>query len=92
MENISTNSQSTIIFASCKSWHRPLFESLKSKFDLNWIYMPMPSQLDDIVDVATPKYIFFLHWNWLAQKIWEKYEYICFHMTDVPYGHGGSPL
>jgi methionyl-tRNA formyltransferase len=93
MENIITNSQLTIIFASCKSWHKPLFESLKSKFDLNWIYVSTPSELDDIVDIANLKYIFFLHWNWLVpKKIWEKHECVCFHMTDVPYGRGGSPL
>lgn len=37
--------------------------------------------------------IFFLHWNWLVpQEIVGKYECINFHMTDVPYGRGGSPL
>jgi methionyl-tRNA formyltransferase len=93
MENIRSNFHKDIIFASCKSWHKPLFESLKSKFDFNWMYVSMPSELDGVVDATNPKYIFFLHWNWLVpERIWKKYECVCFHMTDVPYGRGGSPL
>jgi methionyl-tRNA formyltransferase len=39
------------------------------------------------------RYIFFLHWNWLVhENLWKNYECVCFHMTDVPYGRGGSPL
>jgi methionyl-tRNA formyltransferase len=39
------------------------------------------------------RYIFFLHWNWLVpEHLWQNYECVCFHMTDVPYGRGGSPL
>jgi methionyl-tRNA formyltransferase len=42
---------------------------------------------------SNPKYIFFLHWNWLVpESIWKNHECVCFHMTDVPYGRGGSPL
>ena len=40
-----------------------------------------------------PRYIFFPHWSWYIQpEIFEHYECILFHMTDVPYGRGGSPL
>lgn len=28
----------------------------------------------------------------MPQSVWEKNECVCFHMTDVPYGRGGSPL
>ena len=35
----------------------------------------------------------FLHWSWkVPAEILETYECVCFHMTDVPYGRGGSPL
>lgn len=93
MEDIRSNVNKNIIFASCKSWHKPFFESLKSKFDLNWIYVSTPIELDRAVDAVNFKYIFFLHWNWLVpETIWKQYECVCFHMTDVPYGRGGSPL
>ncbi|MBQ7470351.1 MAG: methionyl-tRNA formyltransferase [Pseudobutyrivibrio sp.] len=40
-----------------------------------------------------PKYIFFPHWSWIIPKdIYENFECIVFHMTDLPFGRGGSPL
>ena len=40
-----------------------------------------------------PDYIFFPHWSWIiSSDIYQKYESIVFHMTDLPYGRGGSPL
>jgi methionyl-tRNA formyltransferase len=40
-----------------------------------------------------PDYIFFLHWSYVIPKdIFEKFNCILFHMTDLPYGRGGSPL
>lgn len=93
MDEIDSNFQACVIFASCKSWHMPLFESLRSKFDWKLMYVSTPSELDDVIDKAHPRYIFFLHWNWLVpETIWKQHECVCFHMTDVPYGRGGSPL
>jgi len=40
-----------------------------------------------------PKYIFFPHWSWkIPSAIFKKYECVIFHMTDLPFGRGGSPL
>lgn len=40
-----------------------------------------------------PKYIFFPHWSWIIpEEIYSNYECVIFHMTDLPYGRGGSPL
>jgi methionyl-tRNA formyltransferase len=93
MDNIDSSFQVSVIFASCKPWHKPLFEHLKSKFDFNWIFVSTPSELDDVIIGNNPRFIFFLHWNWLVPEIiWKQHECVCFHMTDVPYGRGGSPL
>lgn len=38
-------------------------------------------------------YIFFLHWSIIIpEKIYTNYRCVVFHMTDLPYGRGGSPL
>ena len=38
-------------------------------------------------------FIFFLHWSELISKeIYDNYRCIVFHMTDLPFGRGGSPL
>lgn len=40
-----------------------------------------------------PKYIFFPHWSWIIPKgVYENFECIVFHITDLPFGRGGSPL
>ncbi|HHT9112412.1 MAG: methionyl-tRNA formyltransferase [Planctomycetes bacterium] len=40
-----------------------------------------------------PKYVFFPHWSYIIpSEIYENFECIIFHMTDVPFGRGGSPL
>ena len=40
-----------------------------------------------------PEYIFFPHWSWIIpREIYSKFTCIIFHMTDLPYGRGGSPL
>lgn len=45
------------------------------------------------IEQINPKYIFFPHWSWkIPKEIYENYNCIVFHMTDLPYGRGGSPL
>ncbi|MBU3585138.1 hypothetical protein [Polynucleobacter sp. AM-26B4] len=40
-----------------------------------------------------PKYVFFPHWSWIIpEEIHMKFDCVIFHMTDLPYGRGGSPL
>jgi methionyl-tRNA formyltransferase len=45
------------------------------------------------VQQLQPEYIFFLHWSHLIRpEIYKNFESVVFHMTDLPYGRGGSPL
>ena len=40
-----------------------------------------------------PEWIFFPHWSWIiSEEIYENFRCVIFHMTDLPYGRGGSPL
>ena len=40
-----------------------------------------------------PKYVFFPHWSYIIKpEIYENFNCIIFHMTDLPFGRGGSPL
>lgn len=40
-----------------------------------------------------PRYVFFPHWSYIIpEEIYSNFECIIFHMTDVPFGRGGSPL
>lgn len=67
---------------------------MKRRFPADdWVLVDTPQELDAAVKQNSPRYIFLLHWNWiLPEKIWSNWDCICFHMTDLPYGRGGSPL
>ncbi|MCR8913700.1 methionyl-tRNA formyltransferase [Marinobacter panjinensis] len=83
------------IMATSKPWHKPMADSFFGG-PTGFLWANTPEQLTDIVQSNNGdniRYIFFLHWNWLVpEELWKTYECVCFHMTDVPYGRGGSPL
>lgn len=60
----------------------------------NWYLVKHKEEMTlEFIESINPRYIFFPHWNWIVpSNIISKYESVCFHMTDVPYGRGGSPL
>ena len=59
-----------------------------------WRYIGSPDEFSAaLASDFAPKYLFFLHWSRkVPREIIENFECVCFHMTDVPYGRGGSPL
>jgi methionyl-tRNA formyltransferase len=82
------------IVAGCKSWHRRVFDETLCKLAGEWHYVGDTEQLSAArVRELRPHYAFFLHWSWkVPPEILDEVECVCFHMTDVPYGRGGSPL
>ena len=86
--------QQRYLVAGCKPWNRRVFDDILSKLDGQWRYVGGPGELSlETVREFGPRYIFFLHWSWkVPNEILEELECVCFHMTDVPYGRGGSPL
>jgi methionyl-tRNA formyltransferase len=81
------------IVAGCKEWNRQAFEILTQGRDEAWHFVRNEDELRSALATTSPRYIFFLHWNWrVPAEVWGKVECVCFHMTDVPYGRGGAPL
>ena len=82
------------LVAGSKPWNRRVFEEVIRKFPGRWEFVSSPEELTlDRVRKIRPRYIFFLHWSWkVPGQIVARHECVCFHMTDVPYGRGGSPL
>lgn len=77
-----------------KSWNREIFDKKIKKYPGKWFFITKPAELKEKkIKKLNPRYIFFLHWSWkVPENIIKNYECVCFHMTDVPYGRGGSPL
>jgi methionyl-tRNA formyltransferase len=47
----------------------------------------------EVIEKIQPDFLFFPHWSYIIpQSVFEKYNCIVFHMTDLPFGRGGSPL
>ena len=56
---------------------------IKSKDDLTY----------DNLKKINPEYVFFAHWSYIIPaEIYENFNCVIFHMTDLPFGRGGSPL
>lgn len=84
----------TYIVLGSKSWNRRVFEERIRRLPGNWHFICDPKELKvKRVRELAPAALFFLHWSWkVPNELVRDFECICFHMTDVPYGRGGSPL
>ena len=85
---------SCYVLLSEKKWHDQLFLNLSNSANLNWIRIDDKQKFTiEELDKINPQKIFIPHWSYIIpSNIYEKYECIVFHMTDLPYGRGGSPL
>ena len=86
----------TIIIATIKEWNIKNYFALKEKYKKEFHFELVTNHEEltlEYVQQLNPKYIIFPHWSWIIPKeIYKNYECIVFHMTDLPYGRGGSPL
>ncbi|REL34817.1 methionyl-tRNA formyltransferase [Thalassotalea euphylliae] len=82
------------IVATIKPWNIAQFHQHQATLPGNWHLISEPKQLTvAYLEAIKPKYIFFPHWSWLVpQSIISQFNCVAFHMTDLPYGRGGSPL
>jgi len=85
---------SAYIVATMKDWNISNFHRLASKKGEDWWLIDSKKDLTlENISLLNPRYIFFPHWSWIIPKeIYSNFECIVFHMTDLPFGRGGSPL
>lgn len=85
---------SNYIVATIKPWNIDAFHRHVKDMPGQWMLLTRQEELTiDIIESFKPRYIFFPHWSWIvSEKILTAVECVCFHMADVPYGRGGSPL
>ncbi|WP_421775359.1 methionyl-tRNA formyltransferase [Gracilimonas sp.] len=84
-----------VILVSEKPWHDQLFEDLNSeKYELDCIRIENKEKLTyEFCKEFSPDWIFIPHWSYLIpEDIFKNFRCVVFHMTDLPYGRGGSPL
>ena len=84
----------TYIVAGSRPWNRKVFDRSISTLPGQWTFVANPEELSaEHVHALAPRYLFFLHWSWkVPDEIVSRHECVGFHMTDLPFGRGGSPL
>ena len=93
IETSAEQNETAYLVAGCKSWNREAFDRLSPSLPGNWYYAGDRDKLTAAITRLKPSKVFFLHWSWIVpQEILQQTECVCFHMTDLPYGRGGSPL
>lgn len=85
---------SRIVIATPHERHNGLEQSLRERLGLNVLRVRDPVHLQpDALRAFQPDYVFFPHWSWMIPaEVHEAFECVIFHMTDLPFGRGGSPL
>lgn len=85
----------TNIIVSEKSWNQNLVKELTKKCpSYDWISICQKSNFNTkFLNQFDVEKIFIPHWSYIINdNIYDNYECIVFHMTDLPFGRGGSPL
>lgn len=81
------------VVVSDRPWVRYAFEQARLPDSWHFTALSGPAHHANALDVFSPRYVFFVHWSKLVPaEVTERYECINFHLTDLPYGRGGSPL
>lgn len=83
-----------ILICTIKTWNLELSREFTAVSQHNVKVISNKEDLNlKLLMEFNPQYIFFPHWSWIIPKdIYERYTCIVFHMTDLPFGRGGSPL
>lgn len=85
----------TYIILSQKTWNNDLVERLQQQFpEHKFIHISTREDFtQEHLQEINPDKVFIPHWSYIIpESIWGNFECIVFHMTDLPYGRGGSPL
>jgi methionyl-tRNA formyltransferase len=82
------------VIASSRKWYEDMAIRLPISTGHEFILIKNKEDLTfERLAQIQPRYVFFPHWSYLVQaSVFEAFECIIFHMTDLPFGRGGSPL
>ena len=88
------NTLNTFLLLSEKSWHNDMFHALAVSLPGEWIRINRKEEFtEELLSRLQPDIIFIPHWSYIIPPaVFEKFVCIVFHMTDLPFGRGGSPL
>ena len=82
------------ILASNRRWNHGMVASLAMRTGYQFELIADPQELTaERLASVNPRYVFFPHWSHrIDASVFKRFECVIFHMTDLPFGRGGSPL
>lgn len=83
------------VIATTKSWNLENTKRLRERYPQESFALITEKEelTQKYLEEKKPRYVFFPHWSWIIPtEIYENYRCVVFHMTDLPFGRGGSPL
>lgn len=85
-----------IIICTIKTWNIQQAENFREKYKDKYQVTIIKNEESFTYSKLTelnPDYIFFPHWScFIPAEVYNTFTCIVFHMTDLPFGRGGSPL
>jgi methionyl-tRNA formyltransferase len=84
----------TCVLASSRPGYEKIVKRLTSETGVRFIYFTSNEELTvRALNEIKPTYVFFPHWSYIIpEEMYTNFECVMFHMTDLPFGKGGSPL
>jgi len=83
-----------LLLLSNRAWNDNLAKRLSDALSRPVYLFKHPQELQEkAIRSLNPEWIFVPHWSYIIpENIWSAWPTVIFHMTDLPYGRGGSPL
>lgn len=83
-----------LVIATSRDWVPGLAERLSERLDAEVRAVHVVDELTpETLAAFDPEFVFFPHWSHrIPASVYERFACVIFHMTDVPFGRGGSPL
>jgi methionyl-tRNA formyltransferase len=84
----------TYVILTNRAWNYSIFDELSQRRNERWILIENSEDFKlENLKIISPDIIFIPHWsNIIKEEIFVTFECVLFHMTDLPFGRGGSPL
>lgn len=84
----------SIIIVSNKEWHHKYIKEIATRTKKDVIYIDNKECITyDYLHKLQPEWVFFPHWSYIIPaEVYANMNCVIFHMTDLPFGRGGSPL
>ncbi len=86
--------EETYVVASSMDWGRRVFDALPADLRERTELIGGRDELNlENLRRINPKFVFLPHWSYkIPSEVFSEFDCVIFHMTDLPYGRGGSPL